>query len=338
MSTPLKAIIIGLGNTGIPVAQYMLQHHVQIVGAVDLAPALQGRTLAEVLQMECEDVRVSGDLEETLNGTKADIAVISTVSLLEQVYDTALLCLNHGVNVITTAEKAFCPAYNKRKDLVKNLDDAAKAHGVTMYASGVQDILWVCFATMLSGLCNRIERIHGVNYALIDGFGPLCLEEAFVGKKAEEFKTGQQLNDDFNYALYALAETLRLTVTSEETLVKPILAKSDVYSQEAGVRVAKGDIIGVLTNTTMRTEEGIELCADFYEKLREDGDTEKNEWEIQGEPSLKLTMDEMYGGYTTCTTLVNRIPDVISAAPGYVSTAVMPVPQYHAKPMEEYLK
>lgn len=337
MRSTVKAIMIGLGNTGIPVAQYMVQHGVELVGAVDIEPALKGRPLSEILELECGDVHVTDDLEQLLAATKADIAVISTVSLLERVYDTALLCLNHGLNVLTTAEKAFCPGYSKRQDLVASLDAAAKANNVTMYASGVQDILWVCFATMLSGLCNRVDRIHGVNYALIDGFGPGCLEEASVGKKPEEFSAGEQLNDDFNYALHAVAEMLQLTVVSEETLVKPILAKTDVYSEEADVHVAKGDVIGVLTNTSMKTQEGIELCADFYEKLREEGDTEKNEWDIVGEPSLKLTMDEMYGEYTTCTTLVNRIPDVINAAPGFLSPVAMPMPRYHASSMEAYI-
>lgn len=338
MKESVKAIMIGLGNTGKDMVEYMTSHGVDIVGAVDMDPALKGVQLKELVNCDVPDLVVSDNLEETLEKTEADIALVCTVSLLEDLFETALSCLNHGVNVLTTAEKALSPAYNPNKEMVTVLDQAAKKNNVTMLASGVQDILWVTLANVLSGLCSDIKEIHGLNYALIDGFGPFCLEEAFVGKKVEDFRQGEQLNDDFNYALSVVAEALKLNIIEEETKVSPIICKDDVYSEVAEVSVKKGEIIGVLTNTTIKTAEGITLCADFYEKLREAGDTEKNEWSIIGTPSLTLTMDEMYGEYTTCTTILNRIPDVINAAPGYVSVASMPVPKYHAHPMHYYVE
>lgn len=176
-----------------------------------------------------------------------------------------------------------------------------------------------------------------MNYALIDGFGPFCLEEAFVGKKPEEFSQGDVLNDDFNYALWAVAEALDLKVLDVKTKVSPLYAKDDVYSEIADVKVNKGDIVGVVTNTTMLTEEGITLCADFYEKLTEPGETGKNEWSVEGEPGLTIKMDEMYGDYTTCTTLINRIPDVINAVPGYLSASEMPMAKYRSKGFNHYI-
>ena len=338
MDKKIKAIMVGLGNTGIPMVQYMHEHGIEITGAVDIDKSLKGKRLSELTGIEGLDLAISDNIEEVLRSADADIALICTVSLVEDLYDTALACLNHGVNVLTTAEKAFSPGYNGNRKLIEALSEAALSHNVTMYASGVQDVLWVTFATVLSGLCSHIDEIHGTNYALIDGFGPLCLEEAFVGKKVEEFEEGEQLNDDFNYALNEVALALDLTVVSEETRISPIICREDVYSPEAGVHVKAGEIIGGLTSTTMETEEGVRLAADFHEKLREEGDTEKNEWVIKGSPSLRLTMDEMYGEYTTCTTVLNRIADVINADAGYISAAQMPAPRYHAHSMEKYVK
>ena len=39
----------------------------------------------------------------------------------------------------------------------------------------------------------------------------------------------------------------------------------------------------------------------------------------------------------TCATLVNRIPDLINAAPGYVTTDQMPVNSYRVKPLDQYV-
>lgn len=337
MGKELKAVMVGIGNTGMQAVEYMVQHGVTIVGAVDVREELFGKKLTDVVETEVPEIVISNQLKETLQETRPDIAVICTVSLLEDLYETAYTCLECGVNVITTAEKAFCPGYNPNKELVTSLDKIAKEKNVTMYASGVQDVLWVSFALTLSSLCNKVDRIHGVNYALIDGFGPLCLEEAFVGKKPEEFSQGEVLNDDFNYALWAIAEALDLEPTDVKTEVSPLLAKEDVYSEIADVKVQKGDIIGVKTNTTILTKEGMTLSADFYEKLTEPGETGKNEWSVEGTPNLTIKMDEMYGDYTTCTTLVNRIPDVINAKPGYLSPAEMPAAKFRAKEFGNYI-
>lgn len=155
MKKELRAVMVGLGNTGLPAVSYMVQHGVTIVGAVDIHQELKGKKLSDMIEGINSGIVVSDDLEKTLEEANADIAVICTVSLLEDLYETAYVCLSHGVNVITTAEKAFCPGYHANKEMVEALDKIAKEKGVTMYASGVQDILWVSFATVLSGLCNK---------------------------------------------------------------------------------------------------------------------------------------------------------------------------------------
>ena len=44
-----------------------------------------------------------------------------------------------------------------------------------------------------------------------------------------------------------------------------------------------------------------------------------NDWTIFGEPELNLRNEKVPTSWTTCATLVNRIPDVLSAPPGYVT-------------------
>lgn len=338
MQKLVRTINIGLGSTGAEVARYMVGKGVEIIVAVEVNPELVGQRLSDYLQKDAGEIVITDNLDEALK-LDGDLAVICTSSPLEAIAPIAKKCLAAGYNVLTIAEKAFSPSYHKNQELVRELNELALANNVTMYATGVQDVLWVQMAYTLSAVCDEIKEIHGVNYALIDGFGKDCLEEASVGKKMDAYVPGEggQLNDDFNYALYAIAEILDLKVISETTKVEPLAAKTDVYSEEADVHVNKGDVIGVSTHTVMETENGVILSADFYEKLTEEGESGKNEWSITGVPNVTLKMDEMYGEITTCVTAVNRIPDVINAKPGYVRPADMPALHFRSKKFGEYI-
>ena len=50
-----------------------------------------------------------------------------------------------------------------------------------------------------------------------------------------------------------------------------------------------------------------------------EGETDVNEWLVHGEPDLHLRNDDVPTRLITCTSVVNRIPDVINAAPGLVT-------------------
>jgi hypothetical protein len=62
-----------------------------------------------------------------------------------------------------------------------------------------------------------------------------------------------------------------------------------------------------------------------------------NEWQIAGEPDLVLSNGTVPTQTTTCTQLVNRIPDVIAAPPGLVTVEKLPRLRYRAFPLHTYL-
>jgi 4-hydroxy-tetrahydrodipicolinate reductase len=67
----------------------------------------------------------------------------------------------------------------------------------------------------------------------------------------------------------------------------------------------------------------------------EDGDI--NEWEVKGEPDLVLSNGTVPTQITTCTQLVNRIPDVINAEAGFVTVEKLPRLKYRAFGLHTYL-
>jgi 2,4-diaminopentanoate dehydrogenase len=73
-------------------------------------------------------------------------------------------------------------------------------------------------------------------------------------------------------------------------------------------------------------------------RLYREGEADYNEWVIKGEPAeLQLSNDRVATPFTTCAQVVNRIPDVINAEPGFVTVDRLPQLRYRAFPLGSYL-
>ena len=89
---------------------------------------------------------------------------------------------------------------------------------------------------------------------------------------------------------------------------------------------------------TTETEEGITLETQCLGYVYGPEDFDRNEWTFYGEPDTTITVDRPATVELTCSTLVNRIPMLIDAQPGYVTTEKMPVNHYLTNPMHTYVK
>ena len=89
---------------------------------------------------------------------------------------------------------------------------------------------------------------------------------------------------------------------------------------------------------TTTTKEGIVIESECIGKVYSKDDIDKNEWTIYGEPSTTLVINRPSTVELTCATIVNRIPDVINAEPGYITTDKMGEMKYRVKPLNEYVK
>ena len=65
---------------------------------------------------------------------------------------------------------------------------------------------------------------------------------------------------------------------------------------------------------------------------------DKNIWTVEGEPTTTITVERPATVELTCATVVNRIPDVINAKPGYVPTEQIGDLDFKIKPLNEYVK
>ena len=88
---------------------------------------------------------------------------------------------------------------------------------------------------------------------------------------------------------------------------------------------------------TTTTKEGITIESECIGKVYSKEDYDKNEWTIYGEPDTTIVVARPKTVELTCATVVNRIPDVINAKPGFVTTDQMAEPMYKVKPLNEYV-
>ena len=81
-------------------------------------------------------------------------------------------------------------------------------------------------------------------------------------------------------------------------------------------------------------------CSNYILKDRDDclnifvyapDEFDKNVWTVEGEPTTTITVEKPATVELTCATVVNRIPDVIKATPGYVTTEKMGDLQFKSK-------
>lgn len=358
MERKVKVVQFGTGKMAKYTMRYVYEKGGEVVGAVDVNPAVIGKDIGEIIESDNKGVKVTSleNAEEMLKQVKPDICVIETMSLLKDLEVPFMLCAKLGINAISTCEEAFFP-WNSNPNLTKKIDDLAKQNGCTITGSGYQDIYWGQLITSIAGSTQKITKIKGSSSYNVEDYGialanahgaGLTLDEfdkqvAEVDKISDEernkiIQSGEYLPSYMWNTNGWLCEKLGLTVKSQTQVTVPTTNKEDIYSETLGMTVKAGDATGMSAVVTTETEEGITIESECIGKVYSKDDYDKNEWTVYGEPNTTITVARPSTVELTCATIVNRIPDVINAEAGYVTTDKFGDLQYKVKALNEYVK
>ena len=340
MEEKVKVVQFGTGKMAKYTMRYVYEKGGEVVGAIDVNPAVIGKDIGEIIGCENKNVKVTSfeDAEEMLKQVKPDICVVETMSLLKDLEGPFMLCAKLGINAISTCEEAFFP-WNSNPNLTKKIDELAKQTGCTITGSGYQDIYWGQLITSIAGSTQKITKIKGSTSYNVEDYGialanahgaGLTLDEfdkqvAIVDKISDEernkiIQSGDYLPSYMWNTNGWLCEKLGLTIKSQTQVTVPTTNKEDIYSSTLGMTVKAGDATGMSAVVTTETEEGITIESECIGKVYSKEDYDKNEWTVYGEPNTTITVARPSTVELTCATIVNRIPDVINAEPGYVTT------------------
>lgn len=358
MDRKIKFAQYGCGKMAKFLVRYALEKGCELVAGFDVNPAVVGKDVGAVLGGKELGVAISAaeDASAVLQKTKPDICIIATRSTVAELKDAFEACASAGVNAITTCEEAIYP-WNSSPALTRELDALAKKSNCTFTGSGYPDMYWGTLVVTLAGSIHNIKTIRGSSSYNVEDYGIALAKGHGAGLTIKEFEEQignyNSLSSDEIKALVErgeyipsymwnqngwLASRMGLTITSQTQKCMPLTYDKDLKSETLGMTVKAGDATGMSAIVTTETKEGITLITENIGKVYAPEEFDTNTWTLEGEPDTTVIVNRPATVELTCATIVNRIPQVLDAPAGYVSTDKMPPQEYRVRSLETYVK
>lgn len=357
MERKIKVAQIGCGKMSKFTMRYVYEKGSEIISAFDINPNVIGKDIGTIMETEAKNIKVQdiNSLEESLKNNKPDIAIVTTMSLLNDLGDVLRTCVKCQVNAITTCEEAFF-ASNSNPTLYNELDMLAKANDVTITGCGYQDIFWGNLISNLASSTHKINLIKGSSSYNVEDYGIALAKAHGAGLSLDAFEKEiaslDNISDEARQKLIEnrefapsymwnvagwLVDKLGLHITNLSQKCVPKTYEEDIYSSTLDMTIKAGDATGMSAVVTATTKEGITIIAECIGKVYSSTEFDVNEWTIEGEPSTTMVINKPATVELTCADIVNRIPDVINSRSGFVPTSEMPELKYRVKPLNEYV-
>jgi 4-hydroxy-tetrahydrodipicolinate reductase len=331
--------------------RYAMEKGADVVCAFGRSSHSIGKDIGEIAGVGRTGVMVqdSRDAVAIMKETKPDACIVATASLMRDLKRPLMDCAESGVNAITLCEEAFYP-WNSAHATTRMLDELARQHGVTLCGSGYGDVFWGNLITTIAGATHTIRKIAGRSSYNVEDYGLALAKAHGAGLSLADFEreiaAADNISDPERKALIEqeaflpaymwnsngwLCAQLGLTVKEQTQKCVPQTHDQELRSETLRMTIPAGHATGMSAVVTTTTEEGITIEGECIGKVYAPGEFDQNVWTIHGEPNTEVIINRPATIELTCATIVNRIPDLIAAAPGFTTTDRMPTNRFRAK-------
>ena len=339
----IKFVQYGCGKMSLYTMRYAMEKGYELVGAIDINPNIIGKDVSTLLGGNELGIKITDAkyAEELLREVKPNIVIITTMSLMNDVKDSFLLCAKLGINAITTCEEAFYP-FNSSPKLSEEIDELAKRNNCTITGSGYQDAFWGNLISTLVGASATVKMIKGSSSYNVEDYGIALAKAHGAGLTTEEFErdiaSSDNISEESRQELINngeflpsymwntngwLCDKLGYHVVKQTQKCVPQYNDEDIESSTLNMVIKKGMATGMSAVVTTETLEGVTIVSECIGKVYSSKDYDCNNWSIIGEPNTNMIINRPSTVELTCATIVNRIEDVINAESGFVPTSRM---------------
>ncbi|MFX1518031.1 MAG: Gfo/Idh/MocA family oxidoreductase [Promethearchaeota archaeon] len=331
MKTKFKVIQVGLGSMGKRITQLLIEReNIDVIGAVDIAPNLRGKSLSEVLDLkDASQVRITSDFEKLVTEKQADVVIISTSSALEKIAPLIIEAIKAGMNVISICEELSYP-FVYHSDLSNEIDRLAKAHNVSVVGTGINPgYLMDLLPIVLTAPCQTVQKITITRMMNSAKRRRPFQEKIGTGLSTEEFR--QKIDEEVITGHVGLTQSIQmilsaLGMTSDEIIEYPpnaVLTEKEITTSYC--TIPKGLVCGLQSKAVARKNNEDLITLDFIAYA---GDHEEyDSVVIEGIPRITQKIEGgVHGDLGTAAMVVNVVPIVISANPGLHTMKDIPVP------------
>jgi hypothetical protein len=282
--------------------------------------------LAEPAAVGGSELEISASLAEALEGSRPDIALLTTVSDIERIAPQLEEILAKGLPVVSTCEELVFP-WQTAPGRARRIDELARQAGVAVLGTGVNpgflmDALPVC----LTAVCQRVEAVKVTRTQDASVRRVPFQRKIGAGLTLAEFEQKKQAGTlrhvGLTESVHLIAARMGWRVERTEELLSPIVAERAIGT--GGVTVQAGAAAGV-QQIGRGFVGGIErITLVFRASVGEPHPEDRVE--ITGEPNVVSSIaGGVHGDIATCAISLNALERVLRAEPGLRTMADIPV-------------
>lgn len=313
-----RIALYGTGQYGLEAARIAIDKGWPIVAAVNRAGAKVGQDLGRLAGLNRDLGVIVQDCERAdYRSLGADVAIVAVSDRLKQNFSAYERLLNAGINVICHGAEAYFP-WGADAELAQQIDALAKRNGVTLTGTGIWDFSRIWSGILVAGPSSQIKSMfhraltnaESANIALMRVCGVSMTQDEYAQKNLS------MIGDLYKLVPHHVLHALGYHVTRVTEHREPVLSDEPVYCRLLDRDLDPGIVLGTRIVSTVATAEGVTATAHSELRILPKGETEHMFWSINGKPASSVRVDRTDSVHTSAACMVNRVPDVIAAAPG----------------------